>query len=173
MTNNQTGAPRAFEDRKVMPPRKKLELNLNNKSSMTEALPKPIDPAVGQKQANEANAKLNDYAQHAAQLTTSYRKIISDKTLPSNKSVLAVDAERAIISQYIELGTQMNNDIRQEEGQGSMGLISLLLHTTLIQRDKINELGYVVECLERKVKTIEDKVKTVTLSPVDTTVSDG
>ena len=157
----QPNKPRAFQDREVQPARKNLALKLDNKKSMTEALPKPIDPAVGQKQVEEVNARLNNYAAEAAQLTLAFKKVVLDKTLPINKSILAKDAEHSLITNLIELGTAMNNDVREKEGIGAMGNIALLLGTLLVQRDRINELGYVVEQLERKVHALETQAKPV------------
>lgn len=153
---------RAFQSQETVPARKQLDLKLNNQNSMTTQLPKPIDRAIGQKQAEETNARINDYATQGGQLALAFKKVILDKTLPSNKSILAKDAERGLIGNLVDLGTAINNDGREHEGQGAMGTIALALGMLLIQRDKINELGYVVETLEKQVHSLEGQVKAFT-----------
>jgi hypothetical protein len=165
--NNSGKVSRAFQERDTPPARKQLDLKLNNKNSMTTQLPKPIDQSAGQKQAEEVNARLNDYAAQGGQLALSFKKVVLDKTLPINKSILAKDAERGLITSLIDLGTAINNDNREQEGQGAMGTIALVLGMLLIQRDKINELGYVVETLEKQVHSLGNQVQALTPKSVE------
>ena len=57
----------------------------------------------------------------------------------------------------------MNNDSNQPEGAGSIGLESLLLHTVLIQRDKINELEFEINKMKKILldikRTLEEDVE--------------
>jgi hypothetical protein len=162
----------AFQETAPTANKKKLDLNINNKQSMTETLPKSQSTvlAEGQKAAAEANDRLNGYADEAARLALAFKNILNDTTLAVNKSVIARDAEKGLIGNLIALGTTMNNDVRQEEGQGSMGVITLLLGTSLNQRDKINELAYAdtqhaqrIMALEAQNKMLENQLKALSV----------
>jgi hypothetical protein len=157
MTPNKPAKRVAFAptEETPTPAKKQVGLKLDNSQSMTETLPKKPNPAEGQKQAEVANAKLNGYAKRAAELATNFKKIIEDKILPVNKSVIAKDVERSLIDGFVELGTEMNNDTREKEGMGSMGICALLLRTVFIQRDRINELDYAREQLEKRIAKLE------------------
>jgi hypothetical protein len=151
------------------PPKKQLNLQMDNKNSMTEQLPKPPPLAQGQKQATAANAKLNGYSERAASLAISFKKALEDKTLPVNKSPIAKDVERGLINSFIELGIEMNNDPHEEkDGMGGIGIISLLLWTGFIQRDRINELEYTVEQMKIKLAKVENLSQRI-----DTTKTSG
>ena len=140
---------------------KKLELNLNNKASLTEALPKPTTRMEGQKFAEDTNKRLNDYTAKGGQFALAFKQILNDKTLPINKSIIAKDAEKGLISDWISLAMAQNNDIGQDEGQGSMSIIMFLLGTVLAQRDKINELGYADEQHAKHITQLEKQLKAI------------
>jgi hypothetical protein len=161
-------ARRAFQSEPTTA-KKKLELNIDNKQSMTETLPKPEDHSAGQKQAVEANERLNEYSERAATLAMSFKKALDDKTLPMNKSIIAKDAERSIINNFVDLGTDMNNDTREKEGMGAMGIIALLLRASLLQRDRINELEYAGEQMRIKIGKLETQIK----EPIDKPKTSG
>ena len=60
----------------------------------------------------------------------------------------------------IKLAVDVNNDPNEQEGMGSLMWIVLLLKTLLMQRDRINQLEYVVSQLEKKndFSLIENKI---------------
>ena len=161
MTPSQPPKPKkptgrvAFSPEETSAPAKKVGLKIDNAKSMTETLPKKPDQAEGQRQAEAANTKLNGYAKKAAELAMAFKKALEDKTLPDNKSAIAKDIERSLIDGFVELGTVMNNDTREKEGMGSMGVCALLLRTVFIQRDRINELDYAREQMEQRIAKFE------------------
>lgn len=111
-----------------------------------------------EKKANEANDKMNDYNDRAAQLTSSFKKVLEDKTLLQNKNVFSLDLEKEVISNLAKLAIDMNTDENEIEGIGSVGIITLLLRACLIQRDRINTIEYNQSLLNNKIKELESSL---------------
>jgi len=143
----------------IPPAKKQLGLKIDNQKSITASLPKRPDLAAGQKQAEAINNELNEYSAKASELSLAFKKVMEDQTVPQNKSPIAKDAERELIGKLVALGTAMNNDRRDpQEGQGSMGVITMLLHFTLFQRDRINVLEYNLDQLYQNQSKLNKKL---------------
>lgn len=112
-----------------------------------------------EKAADEKNNKVNSYKDRAAELASSFKKILDDKTLLQNKNVFSLDLEKEIISNLAKLAIDMNTDENEIEGIGSVSIITLLLRASIIQRDKINSLEYKASLLENRVKELESAAK--------------
>jgi hypothetical protein len=112
-----------------------------------------------QKAADETNNKVNSYKDRAAELASSFKKILDDKTLIQNKNVFSLDLEKEIISNLARLAIDMNTDENEIEGIGSVSIITLLLRSSIIQRDKINSLEYKTSLLENRIKELESAAK--------------
>lgn len=143
------------EEKKVSSP--KVGLKLNNKNSILGEVAKKPSKEEFVKKAAEVNEQLNVYQQRAADLAIKFKKVLEDKTLPVNKNIFSMDAERDLLSDLVKLGIDMNLDENEVEGMGSMGLIMLLFRSLLIQRDKINNLEYTLLGLENKIKALDNK----------------
>jgi hypothetical protein len=90
-------------------------------------------------------------------LSNQFTTFVKDKTLSQNKSPIQLDIEKDVSRQIVDIGLQLNNDESKPEGIGSAGCIMLLLRCTLAQRDIINELGYKINFLEKKILNLESK----------------
>lgn len=112
-----------------------------------------------EKSANEANDRANAYKDRAAALASSFKKILDDKTLAPNKNIFSKDLEKEVISRLVQLAIDMNTDENEMEGMGSVGLITLLLRTSVILRDRVNSLEYNLSVLEKKIKDLESDYK--------------
>lgn len=150
-----------FDDESQKSSTQKVGVKLNNSQSMFANNTKKPSREEFEKKAVEANNKLTEYQERAVQLSLNYKKLLDDKTLPQNKNIFQQDAEKEVISNLMQLAIDMNTDPNEEEGMGSVGLISLLCRCMLIQRDKINELSYDVAQARKNFTELEKQLKTV------------
>lgn len=92
-------------------------------------------------------------------LAKQFIDFIKDKTLNENKGPILLDMEKTVPKQLSEVSLKIDNDeTTQEICLGSNGLILLLLKTSLIQRDIINELSFRVSKLEKLVESSQIKI---------------
>jgi hypothetical protein len=90
-------------------------------------------------------------------LSNQFISFVRDKTLQENKSPIQLDLEKDVARQIVDIGLQLNNDETKPEGIGSAGCIMLLLRCVLAQRDIINDFGYKINNLEKKILNLENK----------------
>ena len=110
-----------------------------------------------EKKATEHFENDQDLKNKIFNLSNQFVTFVKDKTLSENKSPIQLDLEKDISRQIVDIGLQLNNDESKPEGIGSAGCIMLLLRCTLAQRDIINELGYKINNLEKKILNLESK----------------
>lgn len=139
-------------------------LKVNNKNSMFSSLPKKPDPAAFQQQVKESQEKIMGYELEASQLAAMFQKLLDDRTLPENKNQLSLEAERELIGKIVDIAVKLNNDENEQEGMGSVGASILLFRAALLHKDKINRLEYTLAQAEKRIKSLEEKIK---LSDVD------
>jgi hypothetical protein len=83
-------------------------------------------------------------------------KMSEDKTLSQNRGSIADDVEREIRQQLIQLGIDINNDDNEEDnGKGSIVILSVVTKIILMYRDRLNSLEYEVQNLKRELKMKE------------------
>jgi|SRR5690606_27266239 len=84
---------------------------------------------------------------------SNYMRMSEDKTLPHNRGSIGDDVEREIRQKIIQLALDLNNDENEEDnGKGSVILLSAVTKVLLIYRDRINVLEYELEQLKRELK---------------------
>lgn len=140
--------------------KKNVGVKLSNENSMLNSMPQKPSKEEFVKKASEVNETLNAYTARAGELASKFKKVLEDKNLAHNKSIFAIDSERELLANLIQLAIDMNTDEHEQEGMGAVGLITLLLRSVLIQRDRINLLEYQLSHLEKKIKDL-------TLPPID------
>ncbi len=132
---------------------------LNDDSNTDELLaklrPKGRQQEVLQKKQLDERVKSIEenksaYKEQITTLCSSFAKILSDKTLQENSSIIKKNVEKEIKEKLIELSVKLNNDESESEGMGSTVINALLLNCLLIQRDKINSLEHRLSLLENK-----------------------
>ena len=144
----------AFDDDETKPSLQSQKIGLKKVSgqkSVFDNVPKKPTAEQFQKQVEAAANRNTDYKQRAAELATMFNKTMVDKTLIQNRNILANDAERELLQRMIQLAIDINNDPNEQEGMGSLSWITLLLKTCFSQRDKINQLEYIIFQLEKKM----------------------
>jgi hypothetical protein len=144
--------PRPFDEDPKEPREQKVKLKqVSSQQSMFDNAPKKTTPQEFQQQVHAQQEKSNSYKVRASKLAMDFGRLMTDKTLPPNKSLFAQEAERETLSNMIQLAIEINNDSNEQEGMGSLGWITLLFRTCMVQRDLINQAEYKLEQLEKKI----------------------
>lgn len=127
--------------------------NVSSAKSMFDSLPKKPSQEEFEKKVDDIQNKYSDYKKRASELTSEFFKIISDKTLKQNKNIFSKEYEKEILTKMVQLAIEINNDQIEKEGMGSLALITQLMKICLLQRDKINDLEFSLEKIEKKLNT--------------------
>lgn len=131
---------------------------VSSQKSIFDSIPKKptqadLERKIKQMQDRDAGHKLE-----AAQLAVDFNKVVKDRTLRINKNVIQKDMERELIDRMIAFAFEVNSDVAEQDGAGSVSLILLLLKTLLYQRDRINDLEY---SQEQSLKLLDELKKKV------------
>lgn len=111
---------------------------------------KPKDDGDFLKKAEEAVGQINDRKARAVEMVKLFWETIKTKTLTVNKGPLQINLEKDMLSQLTIFASEMNNDPNEQlEGTGSIAMITLLFKTAIYQRDRLNDLEYRVDQLEK------------------------
>jgi hypothetical protein len=91
-----------------------------------------------------------EQSSHAVQVIQRYMKMTEDKTLSQNKGSIANDVEREIRQDLIQLALDLNNDeFEEDNGKGSVVVLSALTKVLLQYRDRINQLEFEIQQMKR------------------------
>lgn len=90
----------------------------------------------------------------AAALVSKFWQIVGDKTLQANKGPTQLSIENELVRDLVQFAHEMNNDANEDEGCGSVALITLLLKTSLNLRNNYNDLSFKVEQLNQKLNNL-------------------
>lgn len=84
---------------------------------------------------------------------SNYMRMSEDRTLPHNRGSIGDDVEREIRQKIIQLALDLNNDENEEDnGKGSVIVLSAVTKVLLLYRDRINFLEYELEQLKFELK---------------------
>ncbi len=91
-----------------------------------------------------------DQSSRAVQIIQRYMKMTEDKTLAQNRGGIANDVEREIRQDLIQLALDLNNDeFEEDNGKGSVVVLSALTKVLLQYRDRINQLEFDIQQMKR------------------------
>jgi hypothetical protein len=91
-----------------------------------------------------------EQSSRAVQVIQRYMKMTDDKTLSQNKGSIANDVEREIRQDLIQLALDLNNDeFEEDNGKGSVVVLSALTKVLLQYRDRINQLEFEIQQMKR------------------------
>ena len=138
-----------FEDDDNDLPEQTTKINLKNISS--QKLSRAQSQENLDKRVNKIIENNSAYKIKATELATQFNTAIADKTLKQNKNIFAKEMERELLIKMIQLAIDINNDTDEQEGMGSLSWITLLLKTCLLQRDRINQLEYILSQFDKKI----------------------
>lgn len=138
-------------DQDLAPSNKGLR-KISSKKSIFDDIPKKPSQDEFEAKVKKVHDRSSNYKVQAADYSSQFKKIISDRTLVQNKNVFSTEIETELLSNMIKLAVEVNTDPNEQEGMGSLMWIILLLKTCLSQRDRINKLEYIVTQLEKKIE---------------------
>jgi hypothetical protein len=113
------------------------------------------------KEREEYKARFDDNAEktvkyhqeqggRAVQIIQRYMKMTDDKTLAQNRGGIANDVEREIRQDLIQLALDLNNDeFEEDNGKGSVIVLSAVTKILLQYRDRINQLEFDIQQMKR------------------------
>ncbi len=132
---------------------------VSSQKSIFDNISKKPSSEEFEKKVQQAQEISSGHKATAMALSQQFKKLISDKTLPQNKSIFAREAEKEVLGNMLRFAAEVNNDDNMGESEGSVGLIAILLHTCITQRDRLNQLEYFVSRLEKTInsETIDKK----------------
>ena len=128
--------------------------NISSQKSMFDNVDKKVTQQDFDNKIKSIQESQSLYKRRSADLVLKFKKIMNDKTLKQNKNVFIVEMEKEVVLEMIKLAIEINNDVDEEDGMGSMSWITLLLQQAIAQKDRINELEYQLFQL-KKILTAE------------------
>lgn len=126
---------------------------VSSQKSMFDSMPKKMSSDEFERRVSDIQDKAVGYKKDAAVLTKKFIDLVGNKTLKQNKNALDLDYEREVIADMVKLASTIDNDPNEQEGMGSLGCITLLLKVSLSQRNRINQLEYLLEQLLKQKTT--------------------
>ena len=92
----------------------------------------------------------------ALEFANQFMSLVKDRTLAENRTMMAQNIENEVSQNFLQLGLDINDDVSERNGVGSVMVCNLLFKIVLHQRDSINEMDYRIAKLE---KQLSSKVK--------------
>jgi hypothetical protein len=125
---------------------------VSTQKSIFDGMPKKQTAEEFDNKVHAVQERMTGHKKRAAELTASFNKIMTDKTLRENKNLISNELEKEILVEMMKLAVEINNDPLEQEGMGSLSWIALLFKTCLSQRDRINKLEYALSLLQKKTE---------------------
>lgn len=150
-----------FDDDDVKPSVKSQKTSLKNVSTQPSFI---ADKRKSTKEefsdrVEEIHNKQFNHQQASLEKAQMFKSLLDDRTLEQNKTIVAKEAERALVSEITSMISAIDNDPDEELGRGSLTWITILLKTCLYQRDRINKLEYMANNLNARLRVIEQSNK--------------
>jgi hypothetical protein len=96
-----------------------------------------------EKAADQSVQNEQDTQERSLNTITKFMKMFENKILHRNKTSIALDVEREIRQELVQLVIELDNDETKDEyGTGSVIAITILSKIVLNLRDRINDLEY-------------------------------
>jgi hypothetical protein len=127
----------------------KKTLKLDNKKSLFAKEPPIQNDFEGL--SEDVAEKIKARRQRAVELSAKFWELIKDQYLPDNKGPIRKSTETELLQNLINYAVEVNLDEHEQEGMGSMAMITLLLKTCLYLKDQNNLLKYKLDQLTEKV----------------------
>ena len=112
------------------------------------------------KQFNERADKTiqynNDKNTRIVKCISKFFTLAQDKTISQNRGSIAADVEKEIRQELINTALDLNNDENEEDnGKGSIVILSAVTKILMMYRDRINDLEYEIDKLKADLKKRE------------------
>lgn len=132
--------------------------NVSSQKSIFDSIPKKQTQEELNQKVKQGQERASSYKVRAAALASQFNKSMVDKTLSENKNLFQKEVEKDLMREMIQLAIEINDDPLEQEGMGSLGWITLLLKTCFSQRDKLNNLEYMLTQLDSKLQVISKEI---------------
>ena len=143
-----------FNEDPKEPRENKVKLKqVSSQPSMFDGKPKKPTAQEFQQQVQEVQERSSSYKRKISEFAQQFAHMMGDKTLPQNKGSFANEAKRELLQNMVQLAKDINNDINELEGDGSLILSIILFNTCFDQRDRINQLEYAVSQISSKLES--------------------
>ena len=127
------------------------KLRIGNQTSTVKAPPPKVENF--RKRIDEILESEEEQKRVGLLLIQSFFKMIEEKKLDAAKTPEIREREKQIIKDLMDFARLLNSDENQvEENYGSMSLFQVLLLSVIKQRDRINNLEYKLEKLQKQPK---------------------
>jgi hypothetical protein len=130
---------------------------VSSQKSIFETMPKKPTQEEFTQQVKKVQERMSAYKARTTELAIQFNKAMADKTLPVNKNMFQKEMELEILRNMVKLAQDINSDVKEREGEGSLSWITLLLKTSFNRRDKINNLEFALQQLEKKIDALDKK----------------
>jgi len=144
----------AFKQREVQATR---GVKLSNDSSKVakRARDKREEEKTFEQRAEQLINEQNSQLDAGLQIAKEFLDAVRSKVLPSNRGTLGDGHEKMLRDRFVALVTALNNDPNERfDGTGSSFALKVIMRVALLQRDRINELEYRLQELEKKVSRL-------------------
>jgi hypothetical protein len=138
------------DEEEIMPSQKVGLKKVSSQKSIFDSIPKKPTQDQLDQNVKGIQERASQYKSRTAELATQFIKTLADKTLQQNKNQFQNEIESELLRNMVRLAQEINADIAERDGEGSLSWITLLLKTCFNQRDKINRLEYSISQLEKK-----------------------
>jgi len=144
------------EETKPSAQSKKIGLNkVSSQKSIFETAPKKPTPKEFEQKVQQVQERASGYKLRASELAMQFNKAMTDKTLQQNKNMFQTEIELDLLRNMIKLAQEVNNDPNENEGEGSLSWITVLLKTCFNQRDRINRLEHALSIIEKHFEPLD------------------
>lgn len=135
-------------------PKSGLKSVSSQKSIFDSVSKKPTQDDLDKK-VKSSQDRISSHKIKAAELNALFYKAVADKTLSKNKTLFQQDMEKDLLSKMLQLANEINNDPVEGEAIGTLVILVPLMKTCFEQRDKINNLEYLINQFESELKEIK------------------
>lgn len=124
---------------------------VSSQKSIFDSMPKKPNQEDLDQKVKGIQERASQYKSRTADLAVQFNKTLADKTLQQNKNLFQNELENELLKNMVRLAQEINADVLERDGEGSLSWITLLLKTCFNQRDRINKLEYSLAQLEKKM----------------------
>ncbi len=139
------------------PEASKIEKNVKLDNKKSKFAPQ-IEAKQAATQLHEAaiaaHQKTQTLQQEIFDLGIEFLNIIKNRTVPAQKGVIEQSLERESLQKLIKFAIEMNIDPQEQEGIGSISLLTLVLKVLILLRDKNNVMEHKIYQLEKQLSMI-------------------
>lgn len=91
-------------------------------------------------------------------LIIEFHRLLEDKKLTNNKSKGELSMEQDLSYRLVQAANELDV-LKYPEPEGTFTMLMMFVLTTLITRDKNNELDYQISQLKSEIKKLEQRIK--------------